>query len=161
MPASKRLVLGLGNRLAGADGFGPAVVEELAAARDLPPEVELVDAHADRLGSLDRFAGRDDVVLVDAVLDTNGGGVAVFDEETFSTFETRSTGVHGLSAIMAVKLFRRLQRPGDPALPARPRITLVAHLVSEAHFLHPLDPAIVRTGAETVRAVLARLRTVS
>jgi hydrogenase maturation protease len=158
MTPSRWLVLGLGNRLAGADGFGPAVVEALAAAGDRPPGVDLVDAHADLLGSLDRFEGREHVVLVDAVLDANGPGVAVFDEETFSSWETRSTGVHGLSAIMAVKLFRRLQPPGDPALPAHPRITLVAYLVSEAHFLRPLEPAIVQAGIETVRALLARLQ---
>ncbi len=159
MAPSKWLVLGLGNRLAGADGFGPAVVEELAAVGDLPHGVELVDAHADLLGSLDRFEGRDQVVLVDAVLDANGSGVGVFEEDVFSRWETRSTGVHGLSAIMAVKLFRRLQPPADPALPGRPCITLVACRVTEAHFLRPLDPAIVEAGADAVRGVLARLET--
>jgi hydrogenase maturation protease len=154
MAVSKWLVLGLGNRLAGADGFGPAVIEHLAAARDLPPAVDLFDAHTDLLGNLHHFEGREHVILVDAALDANGGGVAVFDEETFSTWEARHTGVHGLSAVMAVQLFRRLHQPGETAPFPKPRITLVAHLVREADFLLPLEPDIIRAGAEAVRSLV-------
>lgn len=148
------LVLGLGNPLAGADGFGPAVVACLRAAGNLPAEVELIDVHTDLLGNLDRLAGRDHVVLVDAVLASDDDGVRVFSEEAFSTWEDRSTGAHGFSALVAVRLFRQLRGAGAPTF-TNPRITLVAHFVSEADFSCPPRPDAIQAGAEAVRAALA------
>lgn len=148
MTTSNWLVLGLGNRLPGADGFGPAVIDALKAGGDLPG-VELLDVDTDLLGHLHRFAGRDEVILLDAVLDDDASGVAIIDEATFSTWETRSTGAHGMSAVMAVRLFRTLQSDG-------PRITLVAYRVSEAEFLRPLDDSQIREGAEAVRRLFGR-----
>ncbi len=155
MAATNWLVLGLGNPLADADRFGPAVIEELRASGGLPPEVELLDVHTDLLGYIDRFTGRDHVVLVDAVIATNDWGIGVFSEETFSAWEARSTGVHGFSALTAVKLFRRLQNGEAAAAFSNPRITLVAHLVNEADFSRAPEPEAVRAGAQTVRFVLA------
>jgi hydrogenase maturation protease len=151
MSPSKWLVLGLGNPLAGADGFGPAVIEHLDAAGGLPAGVELIDAHTDLLGHLDEFAERDHVILVDAMLSADRSGIATFSEATFSTWDERSTGAHGMSAVMAVKLFRRLQEPGRSP---QPRITLVALLVSEADFHLPLEPHVIGAGAEAVRSAL-------
>ncbi len=155
MAVANWLVLGLGNPLADADGFGPAVIEHLRASGDLPPQVELLGVHTDLIGYIDRFAGRDHVILVDAVIAANDWGIGVFSEETFSTWEERSTGVHGFSALTAVKLFRRLQPPGAASPFSNPRITLVAHLVNEADFFRVPEPEAVRAGAETVRFVLA------
>lgn len=155
MAAANWLVLGLGNPLADADGFGPAVIEYLRTMNGLPPGVELIDVHTDLLGHIDRFAGRDHVILVDAMIASNDWGIGVFSEETFSTWEERTTGVHAFSALTAVKLFRRLQPPETAARFANPRITLVAHLVNEADFSRAPEPAAVRAGAQTVRFVLA------
>lgn len=155
MTAPNSLVLGLGNPLADADGFGPAVVQYLRASRDVPPDVELIDVHTDLLGFLDRFTGPGHVILVDAMLSAGSSGIAVFSEETFSAWETRSTGVHGISALAVVKLFRQLQRP-TPTPFRDPRITLVVYLVHESDFSQPLEPAVIRAGAETVQAQLTR-----
>ncbi len=155
MAAANSLVLGLGNPLAGADGFGPAVIERLRASGDLPAGVELVDAHTDLLGCIDRFPGCDHVVLVDAVIASTDRGIGVFTEETFSSWNDRSTDVHGLSALTAVRLFRQLHA-GRAARFTNPRITLVAHLVNEADFSRAPQPDAVRAGAETVRFVLTR-----
>jgi hypothetical protein len=78
----KWLVLGLGNPLAGADGFGPAVIARLRRAA-WPDGADFVDAHTDLLAHLHRFEHFDRVVLVDTVLDDRGG-VAVIDEAEFS-----------------------------------------------------------------------------
>jgi hydrogenase maturation protease len=154
--AANWLVLGLGNPLADADGFGPAVIDALRRSPDLPPGVELIDVHTDLLNHLDRLLGRDHVVLVDAMLSSSAAAVGVFDEETFSGWTARSTGVHGISALDAVRLFRRLyQPPGAPPFD-RPRITLVAYQVHERDFSRPLPPDVIRAGAEAVRSVLAR-----
>jgi hydrogenase maturation protease len=156
MAAANWLVLGLGNPLADADGFGPAVIDALRASPDLPAGVELIDVHTDLLNYLDRLVGRDRVVLVDAMLSASASDVAVFDEGVFATWDDRSTGAHAMSALAAVKLFRRLyQPPGAPPF-EHPRITLVAYQVHERDFSRPLPPEVVQAGAEAVRAALAR-----
>jgi hydrogenase maturation protease len=156
MGAASWLVLGLGNPLADADGFGPAVIDALRAAPDLPRRVELVAVHTDLLNYIDRFLGRDAVVLVDAVLSPDASGMAVVDEETFSTWDERSTGAHGMSPIAVVKLYRRLYHPPDAPPFGQPRITLVAYRILETDFSRPLTPEVIRAGAEAVRAALAR-----
>jgi Ni,Fe-hydrogenase maturation factor len=72
MARPKRLVLGLGNRLVGDDGFGSAVIEMLRARPGLPANVELVDAHTDVLAHVETLGSYDDVVLVDVVIDGSG-----------------------------------------------------------------------------------------
>jgi hydrogenase maturation protease len=133
------LVLGLGNPLAGADGFGPAVIERVRDA-GAPDGVELIDAHTDLLAHLHRFAEADEVMLVDAVLDERGG-VALVDEEEFSRWDDTSRGAHQVSPLAAVKLFRRLH----PAAAAR--IRLVAHFVREEDFGRKPDRAAIRAAA--------------
>ena len=64
-PLTKPLIVGLGNRWRGDDGVGPRVVEVIAAlGRDDVDVVEL-DGETSRLVSA--WAGRQHVVLVDAV----------------------------------------------------------------------------------------------
>jgi hydrogenase maturation protease len=137
------LVLGLGNPLAGADGFGPAVIARLREA-GVPDGVELVDAHTDLLGHLHRFVEADEVVLVDVVLG-GAGEVAVVKEEEFSGWDHTSVGAHQVSPLAAIKLFRRLHPE------ASTRVRLVAHFVREEEFrLSPNDAAIL-DAADVVR----------
>jgi hydrogenase maturation protease len=167
---SSSLVLGLGNRLSGADAFGPAVIEWLRGAVDLPLSVQLVDAHTDLLAYIDRFAHYDHVILVDTVLATSRHGIAVFDEKTFSAWEDRFTGAHELSPLTVVKLFRRLnagpERAGlhgsglsGPAAgaqsPGLPEITLVAHVVRDDDFRRAPTQSEIAAGAAAVRRVLS------
>jgi hydrogenase maturation protease len=142
----KWLVLGLGNPLAGADAFGPAVVARLQRAGDLDG-VELVDTHTDLLAQLHRFAEADEVVLVDAVLD-NRDGVALVDEEEFSGWDDTSRGAHQISPLAAVKLFRRLHPE------ATARIRLIAHFVREEDFGREPREAAVRAAVALLKELL-------
>jgi hydrogenase maturation protease len=146
---SSALVLGLGNRLSGADAFGPAVVESLRGAADLPPSVRLVDAHTDLLAYIDQFAQYDRVILVDAVISKTGGGVTIYDEGTFLGWADSSQGAHELSPLMAVKLFRQLgPRQG-------PEITLVAHVIRDDDFRRAPTDHELAAGVAAVRRVLS------
>lgn len=151
-----RLVLGLGNPLSGADGFGPAVIEALRR-RGVPPDVTLVDAHTDLLAHLDRFAASAEVVLVDAALadiqepDGRKAGVVTVGEEEFSAWDTRSAGVHEFCPVAAVKLYRILQRGRD----SLPPITLVALLVSDRLFNRAPTAADIAAGEAAVLGILA------
>ena len=66
--SEKVLVAGIGNIFLGDDGFGPEVVQNLAAGPPLPGQVRLVDYGIRGLHlAYDLLAGYDALVLVDAV----------------------------------------------------------------------------------------------
>ncbi len=60
-------VIGIGNVLLGDDGFGPTVLEILAAGWVLPDTVELIDAGTPGLDLAGLLCGREAVLFVDAV----------------------------------------------------------------------------------------------
>ena len=61
------LILGIGNILLGDEGIGVRAVEALLERYDLPDEVEVIDGGTTGMGLLDLIAGRERVILVDAV----------------------------------------------------------------------------------------------
>jgi hydrogenase maturation protease len=156
MARPKRLVLGLGNRLVGDDGFGSAVIEMLRARPGLPANVELVDAHTDVLAHVETLGSYEDVVLVDVVIDGSGspkpngegggspGDVAVVNEETFMRWPETSPSCHQISPLVAVKLFRALQPR------ATTRITLVALHADVLRVGPGVAASAVVAGAEAV-----------
>jgi hydrogenase maturation protease len=58
------LVVGVGNRLRRDDGVGPAVVDRVRSAR---PDLDVVELSGDASAMIELWAGRDVVVVVDAV----------------------------------------------------------------------------------------------
>ena len=167
MARPRRLVLGLGNRLVGEDGFGSAVIEMLRRRPDLPANVDLVDAHTDLLAHLETIASYDEVVLVDVVVGASGtptpdvarragsgegghaGDVAVVDEETFSGWPETSPSCHQISPLLAVKLFRALHPE------AATRITLVALHADEVRAAPGVAILVVTAGAEAVARLIS------
>jgi hydrogenase maturation protease len=140
-----RLVVGLGNPLAGSDGFGVAVLARLAARGGLPPHVSLLDAGTDLLGHLDDFLAYDEVVLVDVVLGMpSGGHVVLVDEETFNTWPESAASCHHMSPLVAVKLFRTLHPE------AATRIRLIGYAVDEVALGGVVQDAAVEAGAAAV-----------
>jgi hydrogenase maturation protease len=61
------LVAGIGNILLQDDGFGPQAIARLQAEYELGPEVELLDIGTPTLDFVDYLAGRDVVILLDAL----------------------------------------------------------------------------------------------
>jgi len=77
------------------------------------PHAELVDAHTDLLGLIDRFPAYERVVLVDAILDPaeklgGPGSVVLVDEESMVAWPEASPSAHQFSPLLAVRLFRSL-----------------------------------------------------
>lgn len=66
-PASKTLVLGVGNKLLSDEGVGVHVVERLAAGYVIPEEVHLLDGGTLGMDLLYYLEGIDNLLLVDAV----------------------------------------------------------------------------------------------
>jgi hydrogenase maturation protease len=147
-PAS--LVIGLGNALQGADGFGPAVIDRLRRA-DVPGGTTLLDAGTDLLGHLDRLAAFDRVILVDAMVGGAGtGAVTIVGEAAISRWSIESPDSHAVSAVLAVGLFRRLY----PAA-ARTTIALVGLDAPHAGAGAPLVGETIEAGATAVLRLLA------
>ena len=174
MARPKWLVLGLGNRLVGEDGFGSAVIEMLRGRPDLPAAVDLVDAHTDLLAQVEMLGAYDEVVLVDVVIGAPGtpdpsgeggpgppkpdvarraesgeggghaGAIAVVDEETFMRWPESSPSCHQISPLLAVKLFRALHPE------AATRITLVALHADELRAAPGVAASVVAAGGEAV-----------
>ena len=61
------LVLGIGNILLGDEGIGVRAVEALIERYRLPDGVEVIDGGTTGMGLLDLMAGRERVIVVDAV----------------------------------------------------------------------------------------------
>jgi len=60
-------IIGLGNVLMADDGFGPFVIEALAATFEFPPEVTLIDAGTPGLDLTPYLMHADKVIVVDTV----------------------------------------------------------------------------------------------
>ncbi|MFT3772165.1 MAG: hydrogenase maturation protease [Minicystis sp.] len=106
------LVIGIGQRTAGDDGVGLAVLDAIRA-RGLPRGVELVAAaEGSALVPLIASAGR--VVLVDAVLAAPPGRVLDLAPADLAAGEAASISTHGLGVGQAIEL-ARITDPGGVA----------------------------------------------
>jgi hydrogenase maturation protease len=144
MKPRKSLVVALGNPLMGPDGFGAAVLERVRLLPGLSEVADVLDAHTDLLGQLDRLARYQRVVLIDSILGGKSSGVRVYAEEQFADWPDASPGCHQLSPLAAVKLLRRLH-PG-----AVSQVVLVGWSVDEVARDAGVPDAAVEQGARVV-----------
>lgn len=139
------LVVALGNPLAGSDGFGAAVLERVRAIRNVGDVADLLDAHTDLLGQIDRLARYQRVILIDALLGVEPSGqVVVYEEDRFAGWSDTSSGCHQISPLMVIKLLRRLH----PA--TTPKVLLVGWSVEEISRGLAIPAAAVEAGARLV-----------
>jgi hydrogenase maturation protease len=138
----------LGNPLTVEDSFGPRVLERIRAVPDLS-EVDLLDAHTDLLGHIDRLASYPLVIIVDAMLDPAGkvaaaGEVVTIGEQMLLSFPDEARSIHQISPVMALKLFRQLYPD------AVTQVVLVAFCTSEVQFSGTLREDTIGQAANEV-----------
>ena len=98
------LVLGIGNLLLQDEGVGVRVVQELERRYRVPPEVELLDGGTSGMELLDVMAGREHLIVIDAVRTGAAAGtiVELTDAEVPALFRLRvSPHEIGLSDVLA------------------------------------------------------------
>ncbi|MFO1155241.1 MAG: HyaD/HybD family hydrogenase maturation endopeptidase [Rhodospirillales bacterium] len=134
------LVLGVGNILLSDEGIGVRVVEALQQRYRVPEEVEILDGGTCGMDLLDVIAGRDHLILVDAIATGGPPGTVVRLEgdEIPALFRTRSSP-HQLGLQDVLALLRLLD-----ASPAH--VTVIG-----------VQPASLDLGLELSPAVAARL----
>lgn len=136
------LVLGLGNILLSDEGVGVRAVEALQDRFDLPAGVEVVDGGTSGMDLLDQIAGREQLIVVDAIATGAPPATVVrlAGDEVPAFFRTRiSPHQLGLSDVLAA--LRLLE--AEPAA-----ITLIG-----------IVPDVLDLGLELSPAVGARLDT--
>jgi hydrogenase maturation protease len=134
------LVLGAGNILLSDEGIGVRVVEALQRRYQVPEGVEILDGGTCGMDLLDIIAGRDHLILVDAVAtgSTPGTVARLEGEEIPAVFRTKSSP-HQLGLQDVLALLRLLD-----ASPAH--VTVIG-----------VQPASLDIGLELSPVVAARL----
>jgi len=100
------LVIGLGNPSMGDDGVGCSVAERPAPNPRLPESVEVICGGTDLLRYAGQMAGRERVVVIDAIQGDAVPGNLVLLDETDPRLDTRQPHAHHLSAVQAIRLLK-------------------------------------------------------
>lgn len=147
------LMIGAGNPLAGDDGIGAALADDIARDPAWRDRADVVAGACDLLPLGDRMRGREAVVVIDALLDEGlPPGTVTLHAGPFDAFDECAGGAHELSAVGAIELLRAtspelrdtcflLVTVAVPALTAR--ATLVSRLPAiSARVRDLLGPAL-------------------
>lgn len=107
-------VLGIGNILVGDDGFGPRVLEELGT-REIPENVELIDAGVGGIAILSWIEDADKIIIVDSVQTGNEptGTVYRFTDKEMPPSDMFMLSLHDLNLIDTINIGRVVQKMPD------------------------------------------------
>ncbi len=142
--SARVVVIGVGNRYRRDDGFGPTVIDAIAA--ELPPDVVVHESDGEPTRLLDMWDGADLAVVVETVRQgAEPGTIADIDATTGldAAADGGAGGTHSLGIADAIALARALERT-----PRRLRVIGV-------------EPADLGQGAGLSDAVTRSLATVS
>jgi hydrogenase maturation protease len=145
------LVLGVGNLLLQDEGVGVRVVQELEKRYRVPAEVELLDGGTSGMELLDVMAGREHLIVVDAVHTGAAAGTVVelAGAEVPAFFRLRmSPHEIGLSDVLAA-----LQITGETPR----RISLIGVVPASTELSLELSPTVQAKFEPMLAAVVSRL----
>jgi hydrogenase maturation protease len=149
----KTIVLGVGNRLMGDDGFGPRVIEELQK-REVPPGVELMDAGVGGMAILSWIEGADKVVIIDSVQTNNEppGTVYRFTDKELPPSDMFMLSLHDLNLVDTINIGRVVQKMPDEIVIYGVEVKRVAE------FVDGLTPEVEAAMKEVIDLVLEEIR---
>ncbi len=110
----KIVVLGIGNRLMGDDGFGPRIIEALEK-QGLPENVELIDAGVGGIAILSWIENADKIIIVDSVQTNNEppGTVYRFTDKELPPSDMFMLSLHDLNLIDTINIGKVVQKMPD------------------------------------------------
>jgi hydrogenase maturation protease len=144
-PPPVALVCGVGRRERGDDAAGPIVADRVAART--PPHVEVRIVEDDVLGLVDAWAGRERVVLVDAMVSGSPPGTVRRFDAKAAALPTglRAVSSHAVDVGAAVELARALERlPGSLVVFGIEGASFAAGSPLSAEVEHALDGIVER-----------------
>ena len=98
------LVMGVGNMLRGDDGFGVAVLEEVGS-RDVPGNVDFLDAGTSIIDLMEELNGRRKVVVIDAVRGGQSPGTLYrFSPEDVAAEAVPADSLHQVGLLETLRL---------------------------------------------------------
>ncbi len=149
----KIVVLGVGNRLMGDDGFGPRVIEELQK-RDVPSNVELMDAGVGGMAILSWIEGADKVVIIDSVQTNNEppGTVYRFTDKELPPSDMFMLSLHDLNLVDTINIGRVVQKMPDEIVIYGVEVKRVAE------FVDGLTPEVEAAMKEVIDLVLEEIK---
>ena len=145
------LVLGIGNLLLQDEAVGVRVIQELEQRYRIPPEVELLDGGTSGMDLLDQMAGREHLLVVDAVRTGAAPGTIaqLVDDEVPAFFRLRvSPHEIGLCDVLAA-LRLTGETPGS--------ISLIGVVPASTELSLELSPTITAQLDPLLAAVIAKL----
>lgn len=148
-----KVVIGCGNPLAGDDGIGLRVIEELLR-RGLPPEVKAIPAGLPGLTILGLLRGAQQAIIVDAAdAGQEPGTIICCQEKDLAKLPFRSLSLHSVGIAEALALGRLVEPATFP-----PRLTFVAIQIGEIKLgqraLSPAVAAALPLAVDTVYQLL-------
>jgi hydrogenase maturation protease len=154
-PTSSR-VIGIGQRYAGDDAVGLAILEELRG-RGVPPGVELFEV-ADPTALLPLLETPHAVFVVDAVVGAGrAGDVVDLGAEEIAQALDRPLSTHGLGVVKAIALSRALFGDGG----ARRVRIIGVRIEAPVRGDRAMSPAVSGAVARAAQTVLARVAELS
>jgi hydrogenase maturation protease len=148
----KIVVLGVGNRLMGDDGFGPRVIEELQK-RDIPSNVELMDAGVGGMAILSWIEGADKVVIIDSVQTNNEppGTVYRFTDKELPPSDMFMLSLHDLNLMDTINIGRVVQKMPDEI------VIIGVEVKRVAEFVDGLTPEVEAAMKEVIDLVVEEI----
>src|SRR5512138_3848650 len=132
----KTLVLGLGNPLLGDDAIGLKVASRLRERLMGRDDVDVQEDEAGGLRLMERLAGYERAVIVDAMV--SGGAPGTLKRLEPGDVPTQRTAIaHGIDLPRPLELARTLRL----AMPARVRVVAI-EAASVLEFRHEMTPAV-------------------
>ncbi len=102
-------IIGLGNRLRGDDGIGPAVIDVIQQKNLLPNHAEAVEATGDPLILFDLIATAKRAIIIDAAhLGMAPGTVKVVSAEQVKLSDEFHSNLHAIGLADTIELARRM-----------------------------------------------------
>ncbi|MDH3216725.1 MAG: hydrogenase maturation protease [Candidatus Krumholzibacteria bacterium] len=146
------LLIGLGNPLAGDDGIGWHVAEQLLNDPRMPDDIEVLRGGTDLLRHAKRMTGRTQVVLVDALLDRAEMGTVQSFDNAMPDLDGEQEHIHHLSPVQAVRLLREVV----PVLKAT-RFRLITISINSSSLGCQLSPTLASRVPQILQRILCEL----
>ncbi|WP_424359109.1 hydrogenase maturation protease [Methanocella sp. MCL-LM] len=146
-------VLGIGNILVGDDGFGPRVLEELQT-REIPENVELIDAGVGGMAILSWIEDADKIIIIDSVQTGNEpiGTVYRFTDKEMPPSDMFMLSLHDLNLVDTINIGRVVQKMPEEI------IIYGVEVIRLTEFTKEMSPEVEAAVKEVADLVIEEIR---